>query len=265
MSIDAQRFIEIVPFLNTVWSGPFQFALAIYFLYDLIGLSALAGLAVFAVLVPINIYGGKFARTFQVKQMKAKDERILLMNEVLQGVKVLKLYAWEKPFMEKIQECRNREIECLKKSAVVNSILWLTYTAAPLIVTLVTFSIYVSVDAANVLTAEKVFGTVAVFNVVRIPMNQFPKFLMESVKLFVSLRRIDNFLGSEDIQDEIQEQHFNKSFRDSELQKPNKSDSETAIRFSDATFRSDMQKGSFSREGEMNFFHAFLLFVSLVP
>ena len=118
MSIDAQRFIEIVPFLNTVWSGPFQFALAIYFLYDLIGLSALAGLAVFGILVPINIYGGKYGRTIQVAQMKAKDDRILLMNDVLQGVKVLKLYAWEKPFMEKIRECRDREIKCLKQSSI---------------------------------------------------------------------------------------------------------------------------------------------------
>ena len=55
MSIDAQRFVEIVPYLNTVWSGPFQFFLAIYFLYDLVGWSAMAGLGVFAVLIPINM------------------------------------------------------------------------------------------------------------------------------------------------------------------------------------------------------------------
>ena len=55
MSIDAQRFVEIVPYLNTVWSGPFQFFLAIYFLYDLVGPSAMAGLGVFAILVPINM------------------------------------------------------------------------------------------------------------------------------------------------------------------------------------------------------------------
>ena len=55
MSIDAQRFVEIVPYLNTVWSGPFQFFLAIYFLYDLVGWSAMAGLGVFAILVPINM------------------------------------------------------------------------------------------------------------------------------------------------------------------------------------------------------------------
>ena len=47
--------------------------------------------------------------------MKAKNDtkpvdwsvRILFMNEVLQGMKVLKLYAWEKPFMNKINEYRD--------------------------------------------------------------------------------------------------------------------------------------------------------------
>ena len=52
---------------------------------------------------------------------------------------------------------------------------------------------------AGGLDEDEVFGTVAVFNVVRIPMNQFPRFLMESVKLLVSLRKIDSFLNCEDL------------------------------------------------------------------
>ena len=199
MSIDAQRFIEIVPYLNTVWSGPFQFGLAIYFLFDLVGYSALAGLAVFFILVPVNIYGGKVGRKIQMRQMKAKDGRILLMNEILQGMRVLKLYAWEKPFMGKINDSRGEEIKSIKDNALLQALLWITYTGAPLVVTIATFIVYIYSDPNNVLTAEKVFGTVAVFNVVRIPMNPFPRFLMESVKLFVSLRRIDSFLNSDDL------------------------------------------------------------------
>ena len=199
MSIDAQRFIEIVPYLNTVWSGPFQFGLAIYFLFDLVGYSALAGLAVFFILVPINIYGGKIGRKIQMRQMSAKDGRILLMNEILQGMRVLKLYAWEKPFMGKINDSRGKEIKSIKENALLQALLWITYTGAPLVVTIATFIVYIFSDPNNVLTAEKVFGTVAVFNVVRIPMNQFPRFLMEAVKLLVSLRRIDSFLNCEDL------------------------------------------------------------------
>ena len=142
-------------------------------------------------------------RTIQVEQMKAKDGRILFMNEVLQGMKVIKLYAWEKPFMKTINEFRTKEIQCIKKNAVLQAVLWITYTAAPLVVTLASFICYVYIDPVNnILTAEKVFGTVAIFNVVRIPMNQFPRFLMESVKLLVSVRRIDKYLNCNDLEPE---------------------------------------------------------------
>ena len=31
--------------------------------------------------------------------MKHKDERIKMMNEILNGIKLLKMYAWEMSFM----------------------------------------------------------------------------------------------------------------------------------------------------------------------
>ena len=112
---------------------------------------------------------------------------------------MLKLYAWEKPFMTKIDSAQMEEIKSIKDNALLSALLWITYTGAPLVVTLGTFIVYILSDPSHVLTAEKVFGTVAVFNVVRIPINQFPRFLMESVKLLVSLRRIDSFLNCEDL------------------------------------------------------------------
>ena len=139
--------------------------------------------------------------------------------------------------MEKIKKCRDREIKCLKQSAMLNALLFITYTGAPLLVTLVTFTIYVISDESHVLTAEIVFGTVALFNVVRIPMNQFPRFLIESVKLFVSLRRIDNFLSCEDRLDADESrgrEHFNESFVASEeVNQP--TIKHCSIEFSDAT------------------------------
>ena len=89
---------------------------------------------------------------------------------------MLKLYAWEKPFMTKIDSARMEEIKSIKDNALLSALLWITYTGAPLVVTLATFIVYIFSDPSHVLTAEKVFGTVAVFNVVRIPMNQFPDF-----------------------------------------------------------------------------------------
>lgn len=43
MSVDAQRFMDITPYINALWSAPLQIGLALYFLWDLLGPSVLAG------------------------------------------------------------------------------------------------------------------------------------------------------------------------------------------------------------------------------
>lgn len=52
MAVDAQRFMDLVTYLNMIWSAPLQIGLAIYFLWGILGPSVLAGLAVMIILIP---------------------------------------------------------------------------------------------------------------------------------------------------------------------------------------------------------------------
>lgn len=71
-----------------IWSAPLQIALALYFLWGILGPSVLAGLAVMIILIPVNGLIASRVKTLQIRQMKYKDERVKLMNEVLNGIKV---------------------------------------------------------------------------------------------------------------------------------------------------------------------------------
>ena len=66
--------------------------------------------------------------------MQQKDRRIRLMNEVLNGIKVIKLYAWEDHFQEDVQSIRQRELTILKYTAYLNAISSFTWTCAPFLV-----------------------------------------------------------------------------------------------------------------------------------
>jgi hypothetical protein len=66
--------------------------------------------------------------------MTLKDQRIKMMNEVLNGIKVLKLYAWEKAFIRRVDEIRDKELKCIRQKAIVSSISTATWTFAPIIV-----------------------------------------------------------------------------------------------------------------------------------
>lgn len=136
MSVDAQRFMDLMTFLNMIWSAPLQIALALYFLWQVLGPSVMAGFAVMILMIPINGVIANISKKLQMQQMKNKDERVKVMNEVLGGMKVLKLYAWEKSFEEKILGIRQKEIDLLKKIAYMNSVSVFLWTCAPFLVSI---------------------------------------------------------------------------------------------------------------------------------
>ena len=93
-----QRFNDLMTYFHTLWSAPLQIAICLFFLWQVLGVSSLAGLAVMILMIPLNGYIAKKMKALQEKQMAQKDNRIKEMNEVLNGIKVIKLYAWERPF-----------------------------------------------------------------------------------------------------------------------------------------------------------------------
>ncbi|XP_028669919.1 multidrug resistance-associated protein 1 isoform X2 [Erpetoichthys calabaricus] len=202
MSVDAQRFMDLVTYVNMIWSAPLQVILALYFLWQNLGPSVLAGLAVMILLVPVNAVIAMKSKTYQVAQMKNKDNRIKLMNEVLNGIKVLKLYAWELAFKGKVLEIRESELKVLKKSAYLSAVATFTWVCAPFLVALSTFAVYVLVDEKNILDAQKAFVSLALFNILRFPLNMLPMVISSIVQASVSMKRLCAFLSHEELDED---------------------------------------------------------------
>jgi hypothetical protein len=66
-------------------------------------------------MIPMNSLVASKMKKYQKSQMLNKDRRVKLMDEVLNGIKVLKLYAWEPSFSYKLLRIREEEIKALKK------------------------------------------------------------------------------------------------------------------------------------------------------
>ncbi|XP_062954765.1 multidrug resistance-associated protein 1 isoform X2 [Cynocephalus volans] len=200
MSVDAQRFMDLATYINMIWSAPLQVILALYLLWLNLGPSVLAGLAVMILMVPINAVMAMKTKTYQVAHMKSKDNRIKLMNEILNGIKVLKLYAWELAFKDKVLDIRQEELKVLKKSAYLAAVGTFTWVCTPFLVALCTFAVYVTVDKNNILDAQKAFVSLALFNILRFPLNILPMVISSIVQASVSLKRLRIFLSHEELE-----------------------------------------------------------------
>lgn len=122
MAVDSNRFLEMIPYLMLTITAPFVMALAIFLLWRIIGVAVFAGLAVLIIMFPLSGVIANKLKNIQFKQMKIKDERVKLTNEILNGIKVLKLYAWEPSFEKQIVDTREIEIKTLRHAAMYNAI-----------------------------------------------------------------------------------------------------------------------------------------------
>lgn len=199
MAVDAQLFYDLVPYLHTIWSGPLVLIIFMFFLYDIVGVSAFAGLAALVLLVPINGFIASKLKYFHVKQMQKKDERIRTMGEILGGMKVLKLYAWESSFRAAIQKIREKELQIILHASITNAFVFLMWNLVPFFVALFTFVTFIYSDSTNKMTPNTFFVALSLFNILRIPLTMFPLTVTQVMQAWVAVNRINKYLNTDDL------------------------------------------------------------------
>ncbi|XP_022645623.1 canalicular multispecific organic anion transporter 2-like isoform X2 [Varroa jacobsoni] len=199
MSVDTQRIMDQVNMMNMLWSIPLQIGISIWMLWQQLGIATLGGVFVMILLMPVNAVVTILLRKYQVSLMRNKDKRTKLMNEILSGIKVLKLYAWETSFMRRIDNLRNKELESLRKQAWLSGFMVFAFTSAPFLVSLASFATHVLSDPANVLDANKAFVSLSLFNILKLPMAFLPMLVSFTAMFFVSLNRVNKYLRSDEL------------------------------------------------------------------
>lgn len=127
MSTDSSKISDFASWWFVLIEAPVQLGVGVYFLFTLLGWSAILGLSTMIITIPVNHYNSSLFLSTQEKVMKARDKRVSLMNEVLQGIRQIKFFAWEANWSKRILEARNLELGYLKLvyfSEIVFMILW---------------------------------------------------------------------------------------------------------------------------------------------
>ncbi|KAF9364295.1 hypothetical protein BGX34_002002 [Mortierella sp. NVP85] len=203
MSVDAEKWIDAGIFFPMILTVPFELFASTFFLYQLLGWSLVAGLAVFAILTPIQTAMAKFMNKSQDDQLKWMDHRLRLMTEVLSNIKIVKLYHWEQPFREKIDEIRAKEVNALKGLATMRSLLTIVFSSVTLLMSLCTFTVYAYYGGPNMtpgkLTSGTVFVSITLFGILNRPLGLVGHLVSKVISVNVGMKRIQTFLLMEEI------------------------------------------------------------------
>ncbi|XP_004749563.1 ATP-binding cassette sub-family C member 2 isoform X1 [Mustela putorius furo] len=232
MSVDAQKLMDVTSYLHLLWSNVLQITLSIYFLWTELGPSVLAGVGVMILLIPVNGILASKSRAIQVKNMKNKDKRLKIMNEILSGMKILKYFAWETSFKNQVHGLRKKELKNLLTFGQMQSMMMFLLYLTPVLVSVITFSVYTLVDSNNILDAEKAFTSITLFNILRFPLSMFPMVISSILQASVSRDRLEKYLGGDDLDTSAirHDCHFDKAVQFSEASFTWDQDSEATIR-----------------------------------
>uniref|UniRef100_A0A8C4HM23 Multidrug resistance-associated protein 4 n=1 Tax=Dicentrarchus labrax TaxID=13489 RepID=A0A8C4HM23_DICLA len=199
LSNDVNKFDDVTIFLHFLWVGPLQAAAVVGLLWLEIGPSCLAGMVVLMFLMPVQtILNVLFSRFSRSKTAVLTDSRIRTMNEVVSGIRIIKMYAWEKPFAALVSEVRSKEISKIMKSSYLRGLNMASFFCASKIIVFITFTIYVLLG--NPISASRVFVTVSLYSAVRLTVTLFfPNAIEKLFECRVSIRRIQEFLMLDEI------------------------------------------------------------------
>uniref|UniRef100_A0A087XBS8 Multidrug resistance-associated protein 4 n=1 Tax=Poecilia formosa TaxID=48698 RepID=A0A087XBS8_POEFO len=207
LSNDVNRFDEIILNLHYLWVGPLQALVIVVFLWSEIGPSCLAGVAAVALMMPVQTWFGKLFGIFRSRTAVLTDSRIRIMNEVVSGIRIIKMYAWEKPLSALITEVRRKEICQVLRSSYLRGLNMASFFASSKITVFVTFAAYALLG--NAITASSVFVTVSLYGTIKLTVTLFFPLAIEKMsETIVSVHRIKNFLTLQEVERRTFELHL---------------------------------------------------------
>ena len=200
MAVDTQRLQDLTQYGQMLWSAPFQIVLCMLSLYQLVGVSMLAGVGAMLLMIPINGLIARIMKNLQKKQMKNKDARTRLVTEILNNIKSIKLYAWSQAFMNKLNFVRNeQELKTLRKIGASQALANFTWSTTPFLVSCSTFAVFVLITDQP-LSTEIVFPALTLFNLLGFPLAMLPMVITSIIEASVAVGRLTSFFAAEELQ-----------------------------------------------------------------
>jgi len=191
-SNDALKIANTSMSLNAIWATPANLIIAIVLLLRTIGTAAFAGMAVLLASIPFNTVVYWALASIRIELLTLTDRRVTLMNEMLQGVRVVKFTCLEEHFKNRVLDVRRQELILLKKQAYWHSMASVVLFIIPILVSVSTFVTYASMG--YILTPAIIFTSVALFNNLRAPLSFLPVLIASFAEAKASVRRMEKYL-----------------------------------------------------------------------
>ncbi|KNC46969.1 ATP-binding cassette [Thecamonas trahens ATCC 50062] len=193
ISSDAARLELFATYAIFLVLAPLECIVALILMWRAIGPACLVGFATLTLLLPLQWYFSRRIGARRSITASFTDARLKLLTDVLKGMRVMKMYAWEDSFAGLIRSERAQEIHShrvMGRFMATNLASFTVFAVLTMLTTMTTLYFQ-----GRTLTPASVFTTLALFNMVRLSFTLFIPFAaMTGAESRVTLRRVEAFL-----------------------------------------------------------------------
>ncbi|KAI5824338.1 P-loop containing nucleoside triphosphate hydrolase protein [Schizophyllum commune Tattone D] len=185
VTTDLQNIINGRDFILILVYIPLNVIVGIVFLYSILGWSALVGLGVIILSLPLPSISARLIQKLDQERLKRVDARVQIITEVLSVVRMIKLFGWERKMKDKISQQRREELKYLLRRRIVEKTSEIVVYCIPI----------ATAAMHEPLSASIVFSSMTVFDILREMIGLSMYIVTSAVTAKVSLDRIDAFLN----------------------------------------------------------------------
>ncbi|KAI8873400.1 hypothetical protein GQ42DRAFT_160563 [Ramicandelaber brevisporus] len=199
LTSDVHRTTNAIAYLDMAYATPLQLVIGLYFLYDLLGVSAFIGLGSAALLLPVSNFAFKKLWKYVHISNGLNDKRVGMVNELMQGIRIIKMFGWGERFADRITSVREEQLDVVRRSFWYGVLVDIVMTVQPILITCVTFICY-TVVFGHVLHPNIAFTSLTLFRIIKESLGSLPGLAQWFLTAKASIDRIDEFLGTEEVE-----------------------------------------------------------------
>jgi len=193
MSADSERLPVALLGMQSLLVSPVIVVMGMALLVWVMRWAAFVPIAFMFLTIPVPMKVGAFQGKVIGQLMQYGDKRVKLVNEGLQGVKVLKYYAWDVAYEDRVRALRDLEMGQVRRQAWAQAFSSAFASFSPILMSLGMIVVTYLTDRDN-FTAANVFSALALVNVVRMPMVMLPMGIMGFVGMKATMMRLQKYL-----------------------------------------------------------------------
>ena len=197
MQIDAHRLTFLMRSSPEVLTIPTNLIGYCYMLFKFFGVSFIFGIITLLLFMLINVLFSKKFKKLQKKQMALKDKRMKKITETFNNIKILKLYAWEDEFKDKINESRENELSNLVERFNAQNLNSTIQWFAPVATSVISIGAYQYFH--DTLKIEDIMTSLRIFNSIQGPIRMIPGLVNNFNEVAISMKRIQKYLFQDEI------------------------------------------------------------------